>query len=332
MTVFKTRPAAAMNNQDSLGLARAVLTAEASALHALADALGQNFNDAVTILMKIKGRVVVTGMGKSGHIGRKIAATLASTGTPSLFVHPGEASHGDLGMIVREDAVLAISNSGETAELSDLIAYTRRFKIPLIAITSGGKSTLAEQADVALILPPVPEVCPMGLAPTTSTTMTLALGDALAVATLEHKGFTADDYRNFHPGGKLGDRLKRVADLMHKGDAIPTTRPDQTMAEVLVIITEKRFGCAGVVDPKTGKLAGIITDGDLRRSMAPDLLQRRADQVMTKNPMTIGPRMLAVEALNVLNENKRTNVFVVDDNGKPLGIIHIHDLLHVGAA
>ncbi|MBI1272499.1 MAG: KpsF/GutQ family sugar-phosphate isomerase [Alphaproteobacteria bacterium] len=328
MKAQKTAPQAA---KDTLATARTVLGAEADALRALAETLGDNFRNAVDILLGVKGRVVVSGMGKSGHIARKIAATLASTGTPALFVHPGEASHGDLGMIVKEDAVLALSNSGETAELSDLIAYTRRFGIPLIGITRGGASTLAEQADCALILPPVPEVCPMGLAPTTSTTMSLALGDALAVAVMECKGFKADDYRNFHPGGKLGDSLKRVEDIMHKGAALPLAKPQDTMAEVMVTITEKRFGCVGVVG-NDGKLAGIITDGDLRRHMSPDLLARKAETIMTRDPMTIGPRMLAVEALNVLNEHKRTNVFVVDDGGKPLGIIHIHDLLRIGVA
>lgn len=318
-------------DESLLGSGRATLIAEASALHALADSLGPSFADAVKIILNVKGRVVVSGMGKSGHIGRKIAATLASTGTPAMFVHPGEASHGDLGMIVRDDAVIGISNSGETAELSDLIAYTRRFDIPLIGITSGAHSALAEQADVALVLPHVPEVCPMGLAPTTSTTMTLALGDALAVAVLERKGFTADDYRNFHPGGKLGDRLKRVGDLMHQGDAIPLVREAQGMTDVLVVMTEKRMGCAGVIDA-AGKLIGMITDGDIRRHIGNDLIRKTARDVMTASPMTVSPRLLAVEVLTILNNNSRTQVFIVDEAHKPVGIIHIHDLLRVGVA
>ncbi|MGE5475274.1 MAG: KpsF/GutQ family sugar-phosphate isomerase [Bacteroidales bacterium] len=314
--------------------ARRVLTAEAAALEALAASLDAPFVAAVEALATASGRVVVSGMGKSGHIARKIAATLASTGTPAFFVHPGEASHGDLGMIMPGDAVVALSNSGETPELSDIVAYTRRFEIPLIGITSRGGSSLAQAADVALILPPVPEACPMGLAPTTSTTLMLALGDALAVALLERKNFTAADFRVFHPGGKLGQRLLKAADLMHGGDGVPLVALDTAMSEVLLVMTAKRLGCAGVVED--GKLAGIITDGDLRRHMqAKDglesLLAQRAGEVMTRAPKTVPPSMLAAEALRIMNSKSITTLFVVED-GRPVGVLHVHDLLRSGVA
>jgi arabinose-5-phosphate isomerase len=317
------------DNFEAVG--RQVLTAESDALRTLAGSLNGSFTAAVQTIATAKGRVVVSGMGKSGHIARKIAATLASTGTPSLFVHPGEASHGDLGMVTSDDIVIAISNSGETHELSDLIAYTRRYDLPLIGITSGAKSALAEAADILLLLPPVAEVCPMGLAPTTSTTMTLALGDALAVTVLEHKGFTAADFRNFHPGGKLGSRLKRVTDLMHGVAELPLAKADSPMTEVLMTMTEKSFGCVGIVDAN-GKLAGIFTDGDLRRHIGDNLLSKRASEVMTKNPLTITGQALAAEALNILNAKRRTQLFVVDADTRPVGIIHIHDLLRAGIA
>jgi arabinose-5-phosphate isomerase len=313
-----------------LDSARHVLTAESNALTALADQLGDAFVKAIHILITCQGRVVVTGMGKSGHVARKIAATLASTGTPALFVHPGEASHGDLGMIVPDDAVIALSNSGETAELTDLVAYTRRFSIPLIAITARAQSALGGAADVTLLLPPVSEVCPMGLAPTTSTTMMLALGDALAVTALECKGFTAEDFRNFHPGGKIGKILLRVSEVMHGDNELPLAKETDAMSHVLVVMTQKSFGCAGIVDA-SGKLAGIITDGDLRRHMQSGLLDKPASAIMTKNPMAVPPQMLAAEALKILNDKKRTNLFVVE-NGQPVGILHIHDLLRAGIA
>lgn len=308
-----------------------VLRAESQALSAQADQLDDSFIKAVRTILGCKGRVIVSGMGKSGHIARKIAATMASTGTPAYFVHPGEASHGDLGMILTQDVVIAISNSGETSELSDLIAYTKRFDIPLIAITSREASALATAADILLLLPSEPEVGALGLAPTTSTTMTLALGDALAVAVLEYKGFTAEDFGNFHPGGKLGKGLLRLQDLMHTGDAIPLVRPSDFMSHVLVVMTEKRFGCAGVVDPD-GKLLGIITDGDLRRHMGDGLTQKLAQDVMTQNPMVMSPRLLGAEAIKTLNETNRTQIFIVDDRGVPVGILHIHDLLRAGLA
>jgi arabinose-5-phosphate isomerase len=313
-----------------LASGRYVLIAESAALTTLAEHLGASFIMAIRLLMECKGRVVVSGMGKSGHIGRKIAATLASTGTPSLFVHPGEASHGDLGMIVANDVVIALSNSGETAELTDLVAYTRRFSIPLIAITSGTQSSLGGAADATLALPKVDEVCPMGLAPTTSTTMMLALGDALALTILESKGFTADDFRNFHPGGKLGKILLRVSEIMHGPVELPLAQETELMSYVLVTMTQKSFGCAGILDGN-GILVGIITDGDLRRHMQTDLLQKMAAQVMTSNPQVIPPTMLAAEALKILNEKKRTVLFVVE-GGKPVGIIHVHDLLRAGIA
>lgn len=320
-----------LNDDALLASARRVLTEEGRALERLAALLGPAFVKAVRLLVACEGRIIVSGMGKSGHIARKIAATMASTGTPAHFVHPGEASHGDLGMITPLDVVLALSNSGETAELRDLIAYTKRFSIPLVSMTRNEASTLAKAADAALVTPYESEVCPMGLAPTTSTTMMLALGDALAVATLECKGFTANDFHNFHPGGKLGKLLARVGELMHKGEELPLSSETATMADVLVVMTAKSFGCAGIVD-KSGNLAGIITDGDLRRNLqSADLLKLPASAIMTKAPMTVNPEMLAAEALKILNEKKRTQLFVVE-NGKPVGLLHIHDLLRAGIA
>src|SRR5271166_2162249 len=275
-------------NPGDLDVARSVLHTEAAGLHALAAGLTTSFGHAVDLLAGVAGRVVVSGMGKSGLVARKIAATLASTGTAALFVHPAEASHGDLGMIVPGDAVLALSNSGETAELADLVAHARRFGLPLVAITARAGSTLARAATVALLLPAAVEACPMGLAPTTSTTMQMALGDALAVALLTRRGFTASDFRQFHPGGRLGARLRRVRELMHTGEAVPLAPPEMVMDRALLVITEKRFGCLGVIDP-TGRLIGIVTDGDLRRAMSPDLLHRRVGEIMTRSPRTIGP-------------------------------------------
>lgn len=324
-----------MTSQDDAAIlenAKSLLREEADALTLLAQTLNGPFVQAVALLLACKGRVIVSGMGKSGHIARKIAATFASTGTPASFVHPGEASHGDLGMIVQGDTVVAISNSGEAPELSDLVHYTRRFGIPLVAITSRKESSLAREADVVLLLAPVPEAKgALGLAPTTSTTMTLALGDALAVACIQAKGFTADDYRNFHPGGKLGKKLLRLEKIMHKGDEIPLALESDGMDHVLVVMTEKRFGCAGILDAK-GCLVGMVTDGDLRRHMGQTLTTKKACEVMTGAPMTMPARLLAAEALKILNEKQRTQVFVVDDDGKPEGIVHLHDLLRIGVA
>lgn len=310
-----------------------MLRLEASALEATAAGLDERFDAAVRLLAGTTGRVVVSGMGKSGHIGRKIAATLASTGTPAQFVHPGEASHGDLGMIIRGDCVLALSNSGETSELGDLAAHARRFGIPLISILGRPNSTLGRDSDVALVLPPAEEACPLGLAPTTSTTMQLALGDALAVALLTRRGFGPEDFRVFHPGGKLGARLSRVADLMHGPDELPLARPEMPMAEALVAMTARRFGCLGITDDE-GCLVGIITDGDLRRALQPGaaLLSRQAGDIMTRQPRSIPADALAAEALRLMNEGGITSLFVVDAQRRPVGILHIHDLLRAGVA
>jgi arabinose-5-phosphate isomerase len=316
-----------------LSVARDVLATEAAGLTALATALDQRFAEAVDLLAGASGRIVVSGMGKSGHVARKIAATMASTGTPALFVHPAEASHGDLGMIIPGDAVLALSNSGETAELADLVSHARRFGLPLVGITAASGSALARASNVALILPPAPEAGPIGLAPTTSTTMQMALGDALAIALLARRGFTAHDFREFHPGGKLGARLKHVRDLMHSGDEVPLTAPGTTMDRALLTMTARRFGCLGVVDSEN-RLLGIITDGDLRRAMGPDLLSRTVEAVMTRSPKTITPEALAEDALREMNSAARliTALFVVDEGGMVEGILHIHDLLQAGLA
>ena len=316
--------------EDGLASARRVLRLEAAGIDALAKSLDVSFTRALQLLERVTGRVIVTGMGKSGHIARKIAATIASTGTPASFVHPGEASHGDLGMVTEHDAVIALSNSGETAELADLVTYAKRFEIPLIGITGSGASTLAGAADVALVLPDSPEACPMGLAPTTSTTVMLALGDAIAVALLERKGFSADDFHLLHPGGKLGRMLLRVRAIMHSDNAIPIAPREMAMSEALLIMTAKSFGCVGIVDD-TGRLQGIVTDGDLRRHMSDNLLSLTAGEVMTPRPRTISPDALASEALGVMNSRSITNLFVVED-GRPVGIIHVHDCLRAGVA
>ena len=317
---------------NTLAVARRVLKTEIAGLTALAAELNGRFSEAVNLLAATKGRVTVTGMGKSGHVARKIAATFASTGTPAQFVHPAEASHGDLGMIAPGDAVLALSNSGETEELADIVAYTRRFRIPLLAMTRGGQSALAEAADVTLLLPSSAEACPMGLAPTTSTTMMLALGDALAVALLERKGFSSGDFQVLHPGGKLGQKLLRVADIMHDGDAVPLVGRNTVMAEAILVMTTKSFGCVGVTDD-AGRLIGIVTDGDLRRHMGDDdLLRATVDRVMSGKPKTIRPQALAAEALGLMNASAITSLFAVDDKRRPLGILHIHDCLRAGIA
>lgn len=325
--------AKALTESASIAVARRVLRMEIEGLRMLIEGLDQGFADAVELLAAAVGRVIVTGMGKSGHVARKIAATLASTGTPAQFVHPGEASHGDLGMIAPGDAVIALSNSGETAELADILAYTRRFRIPLIAMTRRAGSSLAEAADVALLLPESAEACPMGLAPTTSTTMMLALGDALAVAMLEQKGFSESDFQILHPGGQLGRRLLRVDDIMHSGQAVPLVPPGTVMADAILTMTAKSFGCVGVLDVE-GRLIGIVTDGDLRRHMSGELLTSSVDAVMSRHPRTIRPRALAAEAVNVMNAQtpQITCLFVVDEAMRPLGILHIHDCLRAGVA
>lgn len=314
-----------------LAAAQRVLRYASDALTSLGEALDGEFTRAVDTVLAAQGRVMVSGMGKSGLIGRKIAATLSSTGTPAYFVHPAEASHGDLGAITRQDVLLMLSWGGETAELSDLIIYSKRFGIPLIGIASNPDSTLIQAADVKLVLPRAPEACPMGMAPTTSTTMMLVLGDALAVALMERRGFSADQYRDLHPGGSLGRALIRVSDLMHADGEMPLAREDASMREVLLIMAEKRFGCVGIVRDD-GALTGIITDGDLSRHIDGDnFLARPASQVMTKNPKIAHPDQLAAEALAFMNEKKITRLFVLPEDGKkPVGILHIHDCLRAG--
>jgi arabinose-5-phosphate isomerase len=320
-----------------LAAARRVLSHATDAITALGESLNGDFSRAIDAILAIKGRVIVSGMGKSGHIGRKIAATLASTGTPALFLHPAEASHGDLGMVTRADALLMLSNSGETAELADLITYARRLSIPLIGMANNPESKLLQASDVSLLLPKAQEACPMGLAPTTSTTMMLALGDALAVALMERRGFSADQYRDFHPGGSLGKKLIRVSDIMHKGEELPLIAPETPMRDVLMVMTSAKFGIAGyagVVDKK-GSLLGIITDGDLRRHMEPALLDKQAQDVMTQKPKTVSPDILASEALTFMNAKppKVTYLFVVDpkdDVRRPVGFLSVHDILRAG--
>lgn len=313
---------------DHLASARRTLLLEIEGLKQLANSLDGPFAAAVEELSQASGRVVVTGMGKSGHIGRKIAATLASTGTPAQFVHPGEASHGDLGMIATGDAILALSWSGETAELSSIISHAKRFAIPLIGMTSEAKSALGTAADIALILPRAEEACPNKLAPTTSTTMQLALGDALAIALLEQKGFSARDFSVFHPGGKLGAMLRHVHEVMHTGDELPLTGPETPMSEALLIMSQKSMGCIGIVDG-AGRLIGMITDGDIRRHSSDGLLARSAADIMNRSPKTVEPELLASEAVKLLNEKKITSLFVVEDE-KPVGLVHIHDFLRAG--
>lgn len=299
-------------------------------LSALEGPLSDAIKNAISVMLGIKGRVIVTGMGKSGHVGGKLAATFASTGTPSFFVHPAEASHGDLGMITEHDAVLALSWSGETPELSNLIQYSRRYNVPLIAVTCGADSALARAADVVLALPKIKEACPHGLAPTTSTLLQLAVGDALAVALLEARGFSANDFGVFHPGGKLGATLRYVRDIMHTGASLPLVASETSMKEALVLMTSKGFGALGIVGD-TEQLIGIITDGDLRRHLEGDLLALTVDEVMTRDPKSISKDMLAAKALEVVHSSQITAVFVVE-NGKAVGILHLHDLLRVGVA
>ena len=322
-----------MTNIKDINSAKHTVEKEIEALKMMEDNFDDSLTQALDLLQNTKGRVIVTGMGKSGHIGRKIAATLASTGTPSFFVHPGEASHGDLGMLTDEDTVIAISNGGESKELSDILVYSKRFGIPLIAITKNPQSSLGKAGDIVLRLPDDGEACPLGLAPTSSTTATLVLGDVLAIALMERKGFSKTDYKQRHPGGKLGAILQKVSDLMHTGDDIPLVSEDTMLQDALVVMTAKMLGCVGVVDDK-GVLKGIITDGDLRRWLSADLLQKKVSDVMTKNPKTVGPDVLAAEALNIMKNTGKgiTQLFVVQDDNKPIGIIHIHDCLRVGVA
>ena len=332
----RPKPADMSNDraQATIESALRTLDAEGGGIDALAaalrDGLGASFAAAVELIRAAQGRVIVTGMGKSGHVGRKIASTFASTGTSAFFVHPGEASHGDLGMIANNDVIIALSWSGETVELKNLTDYSRRFRIGLIAMTANPESTLAKNADVVLALPQAREACPHNMAPTTSSLMQLALGDALAIALLEGRGFTAVDFGLLHPGGKLGAQLKTVAEFMHAGDTIPLTPLGTRMSDAIIVMTTKGFGCVGITDPR-GLLVGMITDGDLRRHMRTDLLDQRVDDVMTRSPKTVRPDQLISETLELLNSTKVTAVFAVE-GGKPVGIIHIHDLLRAGAA
>jgi arabinose-5-phosphate isomerase len=339
----ESAPAAVAAQAPELRSAIRTLDLECDGLSALRAALdrdlGAAFTAAVAALAGAQGRVIVTGIGKSGLVGQKLAATFASTGTPAFFVHPTEASHGDLGMIKPEDAIVALSWSGESVELGNIVTYSRRFKVPLIAVTSRPVSTLARHADVVLALPQAREACPHGMAPTTSTTMQVAIGDCLAIALLEHRGFTAHDFKVFHPGGSLGASLTFVSDIMHTGDSLPLVPEGKAMAEAIVTMTGKSFGCLGVVDA-AGRLIGMITDGDLRRHMGPGLLQARVEEIMTREPKTLPPDTLASAALEQINSLKRgdaarppgvTQMFIVE-GGRPVGIVHVHDLLRVGVA
>jgi len=322
-----------MNDESpSIAAGRRVLRIEAEALARLEAALDESFERAVARIAAASGRVVLAGIGKSGHVARKIAATLASTGTPALYVHPAEASHGDMGMITADDVVMALSRSGETQELSDLIGYARRFGIGMIAVTGAPDSTLARAADIVLRLPDAPEACAETQAPTTSTTLQMALGDALAVALLERRGFTAEAFRQFHPGGALGARLMTVADLMHADAAMPLVAVDAPMSAALIEMSEKGFGAVGAVDGE-GRLAGIVTDGDLRRHMGAELVEARVETVMTRDPITIAPGALAADALRRMTaRNPRITVLFAIEEGRPAGILHIHDLLRAGVA
>ena len=314
-------------NADAVAVGRRVLTAEAEALRALAASLGDTFRTVVDLFAGLSGRIVCTGVGKSGHVGRKVAATFASTGQPAMWVHATEASHGDLGMIGPQDAVLALSKSGETRELADVVAYARRFGSPLVALTSNAGSALGAAADHVLLIPDVEEAAQAVGAPTTSTTLQMAMGDALAVALMERRGFGPSDFSLFHPGGQLGAFLRSVGQLMHVGAELPLVAPGAPMQDALLMMTEKRFGCAGVVDGD-GRLIGLITDGDLRRHMG-ELMGRSAGEVMTREPLTAEPAMLAADALRVMNERRITVLFVVED-GRPVGVLHVHDLLRTG--
>lgn len=309
------------------------INSEIDTIKKLRDGLSSNgasLTKALDIMQASKGRIILTGMGKSGHIGRKIAASLASTGTPSFFVHPAEASHGDLGMITENDVVIAISNSGESKELVDIINYCKRFGIKLISITKNSDSTLAKAGDVVLLLPNNGEATPLGLAPTNSTTATLVLGDILTSGLIERKGFTKSDFNDRHPGGKLGSILQRVSDLMHMGSEMPVLEEHSNMQQVLLEMTSKRLGCVGFVN-KDGIFTGMFTDGDLRRCLSPEILNKTAVEVMTKNPITISKDMLASEAMKIMHDKKITNIFVLENN-QPIGVIHIHDLLNNGVA
>lgn len=323
-----------MNGQDLIKCAQRVIDTEICGLEMLKKSFNDSFVQAVEKMSSIKGRIIVSGMGKSGHIGQKIAATLASTGTPAFFVHPSEASHGDLGMLTKDDLLLTLSNSGESREMSDIISFSRRFGIPMVAITSNPESTMAKAADLTLLIPSkkeAPEACPLGLAPTTSTTTTLAVGDALSVALIEKKGFSIEEFHDRHPGGKLGNVLLRGGDIMITDSQLPVVFEQTKMSDALVIMTGKSCGCLGAVDTE-GVLTGVITDGDLRRHMGIDLINQAVSDIMTKNPKTVIADILCVEALRMMNEKKITSLFVVDGEGRPIGLLTMHLLLQAGIA
>ena len=316
-----------LTNSDLIS-AKRTINIEVEALRVMEEGLGESLTEALNLMQSAQGRIILTGMGKSGHIAQKIAASLASTGTPSFFVHPAEASHGDLGMITNSDIIIAISNSGESKELVDILNYAKRFGIKLISITKNPDSSLGKAGDVVLKLPDSKEACPLGLAPTSSTTATLVLGDVLTVAMIERKGFSKEQFNQRHPGGKLGSVLQKVSDLMHSGDEMPILSSESIMQEVLLEMTSKRLGCVGFTD-SIGNLIGIITDGDLRRCLSADILSKKAKEVMTINPKVISPNSLVSEAVKLMHDKKITNVFAVED-GKPVGVIHIHDCLNSG--
>lgn len=323
-----------LDRQTSIASALRTVATEQAGIAALAEALENGlagpFAQAVDMISKIEGRLIVTGVGKSGHIGSKIAATLASTGTPAFFVHPVEANHGDLGMIAKDDAIIAISWSGESKEMMGIVAYSRRFSIPLIAVTSGETSALARAADVVLLLPRAAEACPHGLAPTTSTVLQLVIGDALAIALLEARGFTPDHFRTFHPGGQLGANLTQIREIMHVGDRLPLAVTGTSMHDAIQELSRKGFGCVAITEPD-GALVGIITDGDIRRHIGGNLLAMTVDQVMTRGPKTAAPDTLVATALQTINNSSITSLMVVEGK-KPVGLVHLHDLLRIGAA
>ncbi len=321
------KPHAPSRAVSALDSAKRTLKTEADALAYMVDHLPADFTAAVERVLVSKGRVIVSGIGKSGHVGRKIAATFASTGTPSYFVHCAEASHGDLGMITEDDICLLISNSGETSELRDLIYHAKRFAIPMIGISSNSDSTLMKAADFRLTLPKMPEACALGMAPTTSTTLTMALGDAMAVALMEERGFMPEDFGLFHPGGKLGAQMKIVSEIMHTGDSVPVLDGDATIEEVLLAMTSKGFGIAALTEG--GVLKGVITDGDLRRNLS-DLMQRRPFDIATVDPVTVTPDIFAPQALALANEHKVQALLVIDDDRRPVGVVHLHDFLRAG--
>lgn len=329
MTTLLENPVLIQENLDR-NCAIRTINNEIDTIIKLRDSLDNSLTKALDLMQKAKGRIIMTGMGKSGHIARKIAASLASTGTPSFFVHPAEASHGDLGMITEDDVVIAISNSGESRELIDILNYCKRFGIKLIAITKNSESSLAKAGDIVLKLPNNGEACPLGLAPTNSTTATLVLGDILTAGLIQRKGFTKADFNERHPGGKLGSILKHVSDLMHTASEMPILEENSNMQQVLLEMTSKRLGCVGFINQQ-GELTGMLTDGDLRRCLTPEILNKKAVEIMTKNPKTISKDVMASEAMKIMHDKKITNIFIVEDN-KPIGVIHIHDLLNNGVA